>query len=94
MGCKLDEVGSLSLLPGCLGACTGQGVMLGSREAATALLGLVNALTGVGNLRPPFSDQNTQVRGQIAELATAVFSTLPVVGVSCDISNENVFDSI
>lgn len=31
----------------------------------------------VGTLRPPFSEQNTQVRGQIAELATAVFNTLP-----------------
>lgn len=40
------------------------------------LLRLVNALTGVGTLRPSFSDQNTQVRGQIAELATAVLDTL------------------
>lgn len=58
------------------------------------LLRLVNALTGVGTLRPPFSDQNTQVRGQIAELATAVFNTLPVVevpNINSDISNEIVF---
>lgn len=69
-------------------------VMLGSREVAMGLLRLVNALTGVGTLRPPFSDQNTQVRGQIAELATAVFNTLPVVevpNINSDISNESVF---
>lgn len=53
-------------------------VMLGSRGAEAGLLKLVNALTGVGIQRPPFSDQETQVRGQIAELATAVFNTSPV----------------
>ena len=53
-------------------------VMLRSRGAEAGLLRLVNALTGVGIQRPPFSDQKTQVRGQIAELATAVFNTSSV----------------
>lgn len=48
-------------------------VMLGSRGAEAGLLRLVNALTGVGIQRPPFSHQKTWVRGEIAALATAVF---------------------
>ena len=50
-------------------------VTQGSWGAEAWLPGLVNALTGVGIQRPPFSDQKTQVRGQIVELSTAVFNS-------------------
>lgn len=49
----------------------------GVKGAEAGLLRLVNVLTGVGIERPPFSVQKSWVRGQIAELATAVFNTNP-----------------
>lgn len=51
----------------------------GSRKAAVGLTGLVKTLTLVGTLRLQFSDQNTQVRGQITLLATAGLNIFPEI---------------
>lgn len=50
-------------------------VMVRSVGDEARLLGLVNGLTGVGIHRIVFSVQQTQVRGQISEVAAAVFDT-------------------
>lgn len=104
MGCKLDEVGLLPWLfsPSLLALFCSQHALVhtlgkGDTEVKgveARLLRLVNVLTGVGIQRPPFSDQKTQVRGQIAELATAVFNARPLDAVFMSTtSNKKVLSS-
>jgi len=91
LGYKLDEVGLLlrPLSPSLLALFCSQNASvhaLGKGDAevkggCASLLRLVNAVTGLGIQRPPFSDQKIQVRGQIAELATAVCNSSSVGAV-------------